>query len=453
MTRHPLNRSCVSVIDALRTQLWPLPMIGVMSAIAAGIVLPHVDSALANAMPAAVSDLLFGGGAAEAREVLATIAGSAITVTSLTFSLTVVTLQLASGQYSPRLLRTFARDRFVQGTLALFLATFVYALTVLRTVRGGTVDNGLFVPKLSVTMGYLLALSAVVFLVFFLAHLASEIRVETLISTVHSDVSQTARQVFAGRDDRPVAPVPVVPPWAAQICAGSTGFVNNIDSDSLLAAATDADAVLSVFRMPGEWVVAGTPIASAWPVEAAAGLDRDAVKSLSNRVRAAVRTSDERTTVEDVTFGLQQLTDVAVRALSPSLNDPTTAIHTLGHSSALLCELVQRRLGPEIITDDRGVLRVAIRRPDLTELLDLAVSQPRRYGASDSCLLSRVFELLRELAWSATDPDHKAAISDQLARLRHTVSQQRFDDSERANLDRLGSAVEAALAHVWRPEY
>ncbi|KAA1251639.1 DUF2254 domain-containing protein [Mycobacterium simiae] len=452
MTRHTPKSSWVSAIDALRTQLWPLPMTGVMSALAAGFVLPHADSALANTMPAAVSDLFFGGGAAEAREVLATIAGSAITVTSLTFSLTVVTLQLASGQYSPRLLRTFARDRFVQGTLALFLATFVYALTILRTVREGTAGNGLFVPKLSVTMAYLLALSAVVFLVFFLAHLARGIRVETLISTVHSDASQTANEVFAGRDNKPAAFVPAVPAWARELCAGSTGFVNNIDSDSLLSAAEHADAVIMVFRTPGEWLVAGTPIASAWPLQGAARLDRDVLKSLGDRVRAAVRTSDERTTVEDVAFGLQQLTDVAVRALSPSLNDPTTAIHTLGHSAALLCELVQRRLGPKVVTDDQGVMRVVVRRPDLVELLDLAVSQPRRYGASDPSLLSRLFELLQEVAWSATDPEHKTAISDQLARLRHTVSQQRFDDSEYAHLARLGRAVEAALAHAWRPQ-
>ena len=142
--------------DAVRTQLWPIPAIGIALAALVGVLLPRLDARIDDNLPPVAANYLFGGGAAAARAVLEAIAGSLITVTSLTFSLTVVTLQLASSQFSPRLLRTFSSDRFVQGTLALLLGTFTYALTVLRTVRTPADDQDLFVPQISVTLAFLL---------------------------------------------------------------------------------------------------------------------------------------------------------------------------------------------------------------------------------------------------------------------------------------------------------
>ncbi len=137
--------------------------------------------------------VLFGGDAGSASTVLDAVASSLITVTSLTFSLTVVTLQLASSQFSPRLLRTFTQDLFVQSTLALFLATFAYSLTVLRSVRSGDDGQEPFVPRISVTTSYVLAMVSVIALVLFLAHLARQIRVETMLHQVRRDASGTLR--------------------------------------------------------------------------------------------------------------------------------------------------------------------------------------------------------------------------------------------------------------------
>jgi len=141
-----------SVREALRTQLWPVPTLGVLLALALGVGLPRLDARVDDHLAGGVSFYLFGGGSEAARMVLSVIASSLITVTSLTFSLTVVTLQLASSQFSPRLLRTFSRDRVVHFTLALFLATFTYALTVLRTVRTSTAEQSVVVPQMAVTV-------------------------------------------------------------------------------------------------------------------------------------------------------------------------------------------------------------------------------------------------------------------------------------------------------------
>ncbi|MGQ0718993.1 MAG: DUF2254 domain-containing protein [Pseudonocardiales bacterium] len=446
-------RGGLSVLrDAVRTQLWPLPTLGVGLAVALGVVLPGLDARIDDDLPASVTAYLFGGGAGAARTVLDAIASSLITVTSLTFSLTVVTLQLASGQFSPRLLRTFTRDRFVHITLALFLTTFTYALTVLRTVR--TADDGqeVFVPQVSVTVAFLLALASVLGLVLFLAHLAREIRVETMLRNVHTEASETVRRVLSTRESSSAgghAP-PTPPADAVPLLAGASGFLVSVDEAALLAAAIDADAILLVDRDLGSSVVAGTPVGVSWP-HAAASFDPDTRTHLVKRVTKAISTGFERTAAQDVGYGLRQLTDVATKALSPGINDPTTAVHALSHSSALLCELAGRDLGPRLLRDDQDQVRVVLRRPDLSDLLDLAVAQPRRYGASDPSVLSRLLSLLRELAWCA-EPDQRQAITDQLARLRATTAAQDFDASERARLAGLAGQVEQALSGHWAPD-
>lgn len=423
---------------------------GVAAAFVAGIAVPRLDETLDSTLHPALGGFLFGGGPAASREVLSAIASSLITVTSLTFSLTVLTLQLASSQFSPRLLRTFARDRFVQRTLALFLATFVYAVMVLRTVRD---DNGAggFVPRISVTVGYGLVLASVVGLILFLAHLVKEIRIETMLGTVRSDAVDAARTSFDELDDETPGPVPGPPVSASALHATATGFLVAVDHAALISAATDAGAVVLIDRVPGDWLVEGSPIAFAWPASGISELDEEDVAALRRSLASSVTTGDERTPVQDVAYGLRQLTDVAVRALSPGTNDPTTAIHALGHSSALLCELVGRRLGPTALAGEDGTTRLVIRRPDLAALLELAIAQPRHYGERDVAVLSRLFGLLREVAWRTGRDEDKQVVAGQLRRLQTIAGAQGFDDSEREHLDSLARGVSVALAGRWPP--
>lgn len=433
--------------DAWRVQLWPVPTLGVVLGVAAGVGLPRLDAAVDAQLPAALATHLFGGGADAARAVLSAIAGSMITVTSLTFSLTVVTLQLASSQYSPRLLRTFSRDRVVHGTLSLFLATFVFALTVLRTVRTAADEQPVFVPQLSVTLAFVLALASVLALVGFLAHLTGQIRVEAVLRNVHAEAGETAEAVTTRRDDtrtdRPAPPAP--PPSAEPLIAGSSGFLVSVHEEDLLAAAVEADAVVLVEALPGASVVAGTPVGAAWP-RTAERFDAETWERLSARTAAAVTTGFERTAAQDIAFGLRQLTDVAIRALSPGINDPTTAVHALGHSSALLGELCERDLGPRVLRDDDALVRVVLHRPDLGDLLDEAVAQPRRYGAGDPAVLARLLVLLDELAWRVRLPEERSAIAGQLGRVRATVEAQAFDAAEVDRLAALAGRVESTLA-------
>ncbi len=440
-----------TVRDTARTQLWPLPTVAIVLALAVGVLLPLFDAAIDGSVSGLVSGLLFSGGADAARTVLSAIAGSLITVTSLTFSLTVVTLQLASSQFSPRLLRTFTRDRYVHVTLGLFLATFIYALTVLRTVRNSADQRDEFVPQVSVSVAFLLAVASVLGLVVFLAHLARQIRVETMLRTVHAEGSATARLLLDEHAPGTVAAwssLPSPPPDACSVTARSSGFLVRVDEDELLSVAVAAGAVVTLDRETGSFLVAGTPIAAVWAVDPAGTLDRDAADQLADRVRGCVTTGFERTAAQDVGFALRQLADVANKALSPGINDPTTAIHALGHSSALLRELAGRDLGDRVLCDDEGRARVVLHRPGFADLMDQVVGQPRRYGAADPSVLGRIAVLLREVAW-CMGPDRGAVVLDQLARLQGTVQAQDFDEHELRRLSELAAEVRLAVAGRW----
>ena len=431
--------------DAIRTQLWPLPVVAVVVAAAVGVLLPHVDAQVDGSVPSWWGGVLFGGDADAARTVLSAVAGSLITVTSLTFSLTVVTLQLASSQFSPRLLRTFTSDIFVQATLGLFLATFTFSLTVLRSVRNGSDGQVPFVPRISVTTSFILAVASVIGLVVFLAHLARQIRVETMLRDVHRDAT-TIVQTALDPLPHDASPPEALPGSASAeaVLAVKSGFVVRVDEGALLAAAVEANAVVVITAYPGTSLVAGTPLGRTWSPTGA--LDPPQRERLQTRIDRAVRVGYERTAAQDVGYGLRQLTDVANKALSPGINDPTTAVHALGHISALLCELGDRDLRPVLLRDDDGQVRVVLQRPSLGELVDTALTQPRIYGATDPAVMGRMLDLLSELAWRFP-PEQHHLVRSQLTRLNTTIAAQNFDATQIQQLHTKTVRVEEWLAH------
>ena len=391
-----------TLADAARTTLWPIPMLFVVLSLAAGVLLPRLDRVIESSVPPAIKGYLFGGDPGAARDVLSAIAGSLITVTSLTFSLTVVTLQLASSQFSPRLLRTFTRDRQVQVTLGVFLGTFVYALTVMRTVRTSGEEVDSFVPQISVTLGFVATIGAVVALVLFLAHLVRQIRVEVILSDVRDDALATIDRVLPRRGAGPGPALPTVPRDAVQVPARTTGFLAKVDHVALVRAARECGAVVALDACPGDWVDEGTPVALAWPfgdplTTEGRTLDADEV---GDAVAHALMVFDERGGLEDATFALRQLVDVAAKALSPGVNDPTTAVHACGHIATILRDLATREDAPVALRQERedgedssdddegpaqqeGAVRAMVPRRPFAEHVALGLDQLRSYGASD----------------------------------------------------------------------
>ncbi len=432
--------------EGVRSRLWPVPSLGIALALVLGILIPVADSRVDDSLAGWLDALVFGGDAGAAQTVLGAISSSVITVTALTFSLTVVTLQLASSQFSPRLLRTFTKDLFVQVTLALFLATFTFSLTVLRSVRSGGDGTEAFVPRMAVTVAFLLAVASVIGLVLFLAHLTRQIRVETMLANVHADASATIEASLAERDSHDADEPPAIPlpsPGAAPLMAEASGFLVSVDEASLVELAREHDACVRIDRMPGSFIVAGTPVATVWHVDGTL-LTAEQRGTWQRAVCAAIRLGSERTGTQDVGFGLRQLTDVANKALSPGINDPTTAVHALGHVSALLAELAAHRLGPVTALDADGTVRAVFSRPTFAQHLESALAQPRLYGSADPLVGIRLLTLLRDLAWTIP-AEHHSVLTRQLHRQQAVLAAQGFDVTERQLQHQLATEVLDAL--------
>ncbi len=441
----PMRIALSTVRDSIRASLWPIPTLALVAAIALGVAVPSLDRHLDDSMPTWLSGWLFNGDAGAAQTVLDAISSSLITVTSLTFSLTVVTLQLASSQFSPRLLRTFSRDLFVQATLAVFLSTFVYSLTVLRLIRSADSTVDAFVPRAAVTLAFLLAVASVFALVLFLGHLTQTIRVETMLRNVHREATGTMRSTLPERGDsgNHGGDAPTVPATAEVVLATASGFLTSTDRARLLGAATEAGAVVVLEVHPGSFVVEGVPLARVW-AEQDGPLAPDARDTLTQEVTSSLRFGFERTAGQDVAFGLRQLTDVANKALSPGINDPTTAVHAIGHLAAILSDLADRELGPRVLRDEEDHVRVVLAGPTFADLMELSVTQPRRYGAGDPEVVSQLFRLLTQLAYRVPADLHPVLLL-HLERLEATVAAQDYDHHETGLLAELGGRVRALL--------
>lgn len=434
--------------EAIASRLWPIPMGAVILGVLLGIAIPELDRAIDEDLPDNVTAILFSGGTEAARAVLSAIAGSLITATSLTFSLTVVALQLASSQASPRLLRMFASDRMVHATLALFLGTFAYALAVLRTVSDA--DGEPFVPRIAVTVASLLTLASVIMLTFFLAHLARQLRVETMLRDVHEE-TQRAIRLAAGTPLPAADRAPAAPDTPTRIVPASrSGFITGVDRYAILEIAAEHDLVVRELRTVGSSVIEGSPLLEWWTRAAGAALDPDTRQRVADGLANAVHVGYERTPTQDIGFGLRQLVDIAVRALSPGVNDPTTAVHALSHISAVVAELDRMPPEPPALADDHGEPRLVQAQHEFVDLLELAVEQPRRYGASDPDVAARLYRLLEELAERVRRTERRSAVGAQLERLEASVARVDYDAHERERFARLGRAVRERLAEGGR---
>ncbi|MFI9722012.1 DUF2254 domain-containing protein [Streptomyces sp. NPDC052396] len=387
--------------EYLRGALWVLPGTAGALALVVGALLSRV-----RIPPHSVwRSLAFAGTADDARQALITIASTIVTVIALVLGLTIVTLQLASTQFSPRLLRNFLRDRPNQVVLAVFVATFAYSTAGLYTVRAA---GGADFPRLAVTGAIVLIFLSLGMLVFFVHHIVHSIKIDTIMTSVAEMAGQAVRAYIPegpGLDRK--GPVP--PPEALALSATRSGYVQTVHPERLLEAAVGQDAVVVLVPWVGDHMVVGTaPLALAW--SRGGGPPRD-VAALARALRHDVQIGSERTLQQDVLFGLRQLVDIALRALSPAVNDPYTGVQTLDRLSVLISVLGGRTLGDDIRTDEAGVVRVAVAGPAFADYLDLACGQIRRYGAAEPAVCQALLRLLATAAASVTDAHRQAAIT------------------------------------------
>jgi uncharacterized membrane protein len=430
-------RSLRTLWDDLRSSLWFLPGVMTVGAVFAAWSLLRADRWVV-ASELELGPWGYGGGADSARQVLATIAGSIMTITGVTFSITMVALVLAAGQYTPRVLRNFVRDRVNQTVLGVFVGTFLFTLLVLRAIRAG---DDAFVPALAVTASIALAVVSLGFFLYFLHHMANAIQVSNIIRNVaretHAEIDRTFEQEagFTGPPQLRAQP----PSSGLRVVAEKQGYVIRIETDALIATARSHETAIEVVVGPGDFVSHGEALAFARgnPAERA---------RLADEVREAFHFDSQRSISQDPAYGFRQLVDIAVRALSPGVNDPTTACNSVDYLGGFLARLADLEWPDVEVRDDDGAVRVIVPQGTFAGYVDLACSEIRHYGRSDLTTTVRLLEALRRAADVTTRSDRRAALGRAAQAIlegaersiRSTVDRDRVSESAQRLAEALG---------------
>ena len=377
-----------------------------------------------------------------AREVLSTIAGSMITVAGVVFSITIVALSLASSQFGPRLLRNFMRDRGNQIVLGTFIATYFYCLLVLRTIRSG--DETQFVPHLSVLAGVVLAVLSLGVLIYFIHHVAESIQVNHVIRRVSTDLHNSVNSLFPEEIGQPAAQLQTPENLdrsklaKTPIPALRNGYLQAIDQDGLLAESKNLNGFTEVLLRPGQFALKDQPLAYVYLPGAC---QAEKLKKLQQNFILGI----ERTPEQDLLYPFHQLVEIALRALSPSVNDPFTAKACLDRLSAGLCHLAQRREPSPFRTDEKGEVRVLATPVLFPEALAASFNQIRLYARENPELLQYFLERHLSIATCMQLASHKKALLHQ-AQLLYSAGTAQLTDA--AELGRFTETFNAIKKHL-----
>ncbi|MBC7499233.1 MAG: DUF2254 domain-containing protein [Herminiimonas sp.] len=384
--------------DQLRSGFWFVPT--AMATLA--VILAFSAVALDEAVTEDWLDSLgwsYSGGAEGASLLLGTVAGSMIAIAGTVFSMTLVALSLASSQLGPRLLRNFMRDTANQVVLGTFVATFVYCLLVLRTIR--RVDEVAFVPHLAVSIGVLLAIVSIGVLIYFIHHVSVSIQADSVVAQVCRELTEGIDRLFPSHlgvpgSEASRAPIRASLPAgfareAVPVGAPEDGYLQLIDADALMTLATEEDLLLRLERRPGHYLVKGQAMVMVWP-------GSRVTESLVVKVNAAFAFGDQRSAVQDVEFSFHQLVEIAVRALSPGINDPFTAIACVDRLGSTLCRLAQRDIPSPHRFDPQGRLRLVAPSSTFAGIVDAAFNQIRQCARSNPAVAIRMLDAIVQIA-------------------------------------------------------
>jgi uncharacterized membrane protein len=396
-----------------RSSLWFVPVLMVIASAVLALVFIEVDGRT-NQELLAQYPRIFGAGADGSRGMLSSIAGSMITVAGLTFSLTIVAMAQASSQYTSRILRNFMRDRSNQFVMGFFVGIFVYCLIVLRTIRGG--DEGRFIPSLAVLFGLLLAISSVGVLIFFIHHIASSIQASSIISSAAEETIGALQRLFADQVSEELEES------EAQLSAGllegkvwrpvparRTGYVQDFDAEGLVTFSVECDRIVRIERGVGSFVVRDSPFVSL--SAAANGVQLD--EATTQRLNELFTIRHYRTIDQDVAFGIRQIVDIALKALSPGVNDTTTAVVCIDYLGAILAELAARRIDPHFRSQD-GDVRVIARGATFESFVHGAFDQIRDVAAENTAIYLRLLNALATVAQRTTTTRRRTALASQV---------------------------------------
>jgi uncharacterized membrane protein len=395
-----MKLSLLKIYDSLSNSFWFVP--AVMAVLAGITALSSIalDNDLGDKWAREIA-WIWSGGAEGARSVLSVISGSVITVVSIVFTITVSALAQMSSQFGPRILRNFTSDRSNQFVLGTFVATYVFCLLVLRSVR--SIEEALFVPYISVNIGIALSLASLAVLIYFIHHVSQQLQADNLIADVGNDLLYAIEHLYpqqmgqAGASDDPLddesdATLEDVD-WdeAEVIESNRKGYVQGIDDTQLMRLACERNLLIKLENRPGDFALRGQPLMRVLPGN---GLSPE----VKDKLAKCYSFGQHRTPYQDAAYSMQQLVEVAIRALSPSINEPYTAMTCIDWIGAALRELSSRVIPSEVRSDEAGRPRLLASRLDFQSFTDIAFNQIRLYGADNPEVACHLLNMIARLA-------------------------------------------------------
>jgi uncharacterized membrane protein len=433
--------------EAMRTNLWLVPTAEIVlaGALFAGTYL--LDRAAYDGT-LQLPSFVISGSADAARQILTAIAAAVITVVTLVFSITIVTLTLASTQFGPRMLRNFIRDRITQLTLGSFVATFIYAILALVAIAPG--GHGEFVPHLSITTTLALVVLDVAVLVVFIDHIAKAIQLPQVIASIAGDLSRA----IDSETSLPAAHGLKAGPSLAEmrkrldedsgvVRAPSSGYLQFVRIDALIDVAARNGAVIRLVTRPGHFVVEGEPLAEVWPPAAAPVVART--------LGGAHATGSYRTLTQDLSFAVDQLVEIAIRALSPAVNDTFTALACIDWLGDAMCKIAERWQPTPVHRDSGGWVRVIARTIGFRRLVERAHEKIRQASRGMPAVMIRQLDALAKVMPHTTSEDQRQVLVEQAQMILRASEESVPEESDRADVRARHAAVLArAEAHRGR---
>ena len=419
--------------ESARTNLWLVPTAATLGATGLFLVTRAIDSA-AYYRDWHLPSWVIAGSADGARQILTTLAAALITVVGVVFSIILVALTLTSTQFGPRMLRNFIRDRGTQWTLGAFVATFVYAMLALVSIGPG--PKGDFVPHVSITAVLMLTLADVGVLIYFIHHVAVMIQLPHVIAGIAGDLATAVEQEMGQRGGRVYARAApevdllrgLMERDGGVVAAPESGYLQFVRRSMLVGLAVEHDAVIKLHHRPGHFVVRGHPFLTVWPKAAAPEVER--------WLRRSHITGPHRTLTQDVAFAVDQLVEIAIRALSPAVNDTFTALTCIDWLGESLCRIAADWDPDPVCRDAQGLVRLIAAPVSYERLVQRAHEKIRQAAAGMPAVLIRQLDALVLIARSTRPPERLPVLVEQAEMIHRLATQTVTEPGDLADIER-----------------
>ncbi len=431
------------VWDNIRSSYWFFPSILSLAAIFLSFAIPCFDIAFGWWLLAGNPWLQISP--AVAQSILTTIAGATVTVAGVVFSITIATLSIASSQLGPRLIRTFMSKTSINVVLGVFISSSIYCILALTWVRS---QSGFeFVPNFSVAFGVLLAVLSMGCLIYYLQAVATLIQAPNVVQSVAYELDAAIDRLFPDAvGEAPQEPLTQevvgrrldgLGSECVDVTATQEGYVMNMDERTLLDMAVKHDLILRIHCQPGEFIIHGSVLMRAWP-------KKNCSDELTPVLRYAFLTGNRRTPRQDIECAVNELVEIAVRALSPSLNDPFTAINCIDRLGASLSRLAKADMPSPYRYDSEGALRIIFVPVTFKGILDAAFDQIRQYGRDSTAVIIRLLDILALLMSHAKRQSDRDAILRQASMIKNGCNQELIGEDLGDVMDRYAEVIAAA---------